>query len=579
MARIGYIESLNKDNIIFQLQEETEISYLVNFTIPFTGNGKIKVPSGVKFAAYGPVYEDKLFIRLVHGHESLLARITEQEIVNYEIIADTMDGFSFYITENEIEDFNLIFFSGSKESLLDCFNQYRNESNKKSEKQSYKNLSVNTEHKANDFQMPRLEGIRNFYNSTPLKGTKYIESLPSDKIPQFEYMPYLNSGDTTIKDVAGECDWLLLHQLLDNKSDNYEAIKSCYKKAIDDGVYEAANNLGILAYNYEDKPEDGHRLLDYAISMGSQNAMINKFTILWSEEKYQESIAFLLSIYDKKNPSLRCLYNLAYLYFMGNDCPRNTLEKNVNLAKQILDTISHYNVSSICDTEKELPSRARDFLSFINESKNIYSFKAKEFHNRLLCSVTISDVKNKSEVFYSLSSIMLSSGYELGLRLPEKEGTGDVSRFFVYDKYGKEDEDIVKYLHSDSSAMGAWQTYLLMTSSTVMPVWWHGGYIVRKFIYDKNDIYEIKALKGKDLSGLVEQKFLLPDIQIKKVSGIPGTKQERGQFEADIYCCYWNEWEGLVREHSKVLINDSKVENYSFIDKFVIYPYKCDILF
>jgi hypothetical protein len=56
MARIGYIESLNKDNIIFQLQEETEISYLVNFTIPFTGNGKIKVPSGVKFAAYGPVY-------------------------------------------------------------------------------------------------------------------------------------------------------------------------------------------------------------------------------------------------------------------------------------------------------------------------------------------------------------------------------------------------------------------------------------------------------------------------------------------------------------------------------------------
>ena len=43
---------------------------------------------------------------------------------------------------------------------------------------------------------------------------------------------------------------------------------------------------------------------------------------------------------------------------------------------------------------------------------------------------------------------MLSSGYELGLRLPEKEGTGDVSRFFVYDKYGNEDEDIVKYLHS-----------------------------------------------------------------------------------------------------------------------------------
>lgn len=583
MVASDYIKSLNEDNIIFQLQEDTEISYLVYYKNYSTGNGKIKVPSGVKFAAYGPMYRDVLYIRLVDNNETILKRITEQEKANSPIMAFILDGFSFYITEQEVKEFNITFVAGSIVQILDIFNLPRDEYNKKYEKQSEKKSIIKTERKANDSFMPHLLGLHSFFNSTPLKGTKYIDLLPSEYIPKFDLHFYSPSGVYTIKDVASECEWLILNELRINKNEYYEAIKNSYRKAVDEGVYEAANNLGILAYNYEDSPEDCYRLLNYAISMGSQNAMINMFTLLWVEEKYQEGIAFLVNIYDKQNPSLRCLYNLAYLYFMGNDCPHNTLAQNVDLAKQILYTISQCNDSNICETEKGIPQLAREFLSFINESKNIYSFKAKEFHELLSSSVTKSSGKNKSEVFRSLSSIRLSSGYELGLRLAQFGGSGDVSSFYIYDNAGNVDKDIIKYLHSDSSAMGAWQTYLLMTSSTVMPVYWHGGYNVRKFIYEKNDVHKIKALKGKDLSDLVEQKILLPDVQIKKVSGISDTSskmlQESVQFEADIFCCYWNEWEGLVREHSKVLINDSKVENYSFIDKFVIYPYKCDILF
>lgn len=577
-----YIESLNEDNIIFQLQEDTDISYFVYLKNYSIGNGIIKVPSGVKFAAYGPIHNDVLYIRLVDKNETLLKRITEQEKARDMVTYMLFDGFSFYITEEDVKKFNIIFVTGSVKQILDIFNLPRNEYNEIYEKQSEKKSSIKTEAKANVSFMPKLLGLFLFFNSTPLKGTKYIELLPSEYIPKDYFMFYRHPGVYTIKDVAEECDWIFLRELLKNKNENYEAIKNSYRKAIDEGVYEAANNLGILAYNYEGSPEECYRLLNYAISMGSQNAMINMFTLLWIEEKYQEGIAFLMNLYDKQNPSLRCLYNLAYLYFMGNDCPHNTLAKNVDMAKQILNIISQYNDSSICETEKKIPILARDFLSLINESQNIYSLKAKEFHELLLCSVTKTNGKDKSEVFRSLSSIKLSSGYELGLRLAQYVGSGDVSKFYVYDEDGNEDKDIIKYLHSDSSAMGAWQTYLLLTSYTVMPVYWHGGYMVRKFIYEKNDVYEIKELKEKDLRGLMEQNILLPDIQIKKVSEEPDANseflQERGLFEADIYCCYWNEWEGLVREHSKVLINDSKVENYSIESKFVIYPHKCDIV-
>jgi hypothetical protein len=35
--------------------------------------------------------------------------------------------------------------------------------------------------------------------------------------------------------------------------------------------------------------------------------MLNLFTILWTEEKYEEAINLLAEVYEKPSPSLKCL--------------------------------------------------------------------------------------------------------------------------------------------------------------------------------------------------------------------------------------------------------------------------------
>ena len=134
-----------------------------------------------------------------------------------------------------------------------------------------------------------LMGLRNFYNSTPLKGSKYLELVPEDIVVKMLDYSRLGEDDPYVtkklRDVVEECDWSFFRDMVSNDTNSFEILKSCYKKAVDDGIYEAANILGIIALNYEDDAEEGNRWLDYAAFRGSQNAMINQFTIHWSNEE------------------------------------------------------------------------------------------------------------------------------------------------------------------------------------------------------------------------------------------------------------------------------------------------------
>lgn len=146
---------------------------------------------------------------------------------------------------------------------------------------------------------------------------------------------------------------------------------------------------------------------------------------------------------------------------------------------------------------------------------------------------------------------------------------GDESNYYVYDN-NNEDKDLLKYLHVDETPMGAWQVYLLMTSPTQLPTFWHGGYIERKFILRRDDLYDIKPLQNYELSDLLKQDILNPSVEVEKDSDL---------MTAQIHCCYWNEWKGLVREHVEIQMQNGKVTSYEEKDKFVIYKYDCGILF
>jgi len=397
---------------------------------------------------------------------------------------------------------------------------------------------------------PKLYGLRNFEGGEPLKGTKYVEGL---------------SGN--LRKAAEESNWFLLSTM---NSQDFNKVKDCYLKAIDDGIYEAANILGVFAYNFDQKYDEGKRLLRKAIDGGSHNAMLNLFTILWTEEKYQESIDLLAEVFEKPSPSLKCLWNKAFFHFMGEDYAHNPIKKkSKGAARKILRMIIEKEGDMFYNEEKGVFKTAREFLAYIDEG-NIFSAKAKDYHWRIKTNLDSLKKKGDDAVFYDLDALSLEDGYHIGLRTAEQQGMGDESNFYVYGKDNDEDKDLLKYIHLDETPMGAWQIYLLMTSPTLLPTFWHGGYIERKFILQEKDLYEIEVLSCYALSDLKARNMLYPDVEVKRNGDI---------LTASVYCCYWNEWEGLVREHVEIQVCNGKVTSYEEKGKFIIFKYHCGIYF
>lgn len=397
---------------------------------------------------------------------------------------------------------------------------------------------------------PKLYGLRNFEGGEPLKGTKYVEGLLGN-----------------LRKAAEESNWFLLSTM---NSQDFNKVKDCYLKAIDDGIYEAANILGVFAYNFDQKYDEGKRLLRKAIDGGSHNAMLNLFTILWTEEKYQESIDLLAEVFEKPSPSLKCLWNKAFFHFMGEDYAHNPIKKkSKGAARKILRMIIEKEGDMFYNEEKGVFKTAREFLAYIDEG-NIFSAKAKDYHWRIKTNLDSLKKKGDDAVFYDLDALSLEDGYHIGLRTAEQQGMGDESNFYVYGKDNDEDKDLLKYIHLDETPMGAWQIYLLMTSPTLLPTFWHGGYIERKFILQEKDLYEIEVLSCYALSDLKARNMLYPDVEVKRNGDI---------LTASVYCCYWNEWEGLVREHVEIQVCNGKVTSYEEKGKFIIFKYHCGIYF
>ena len=126
MATHEQIKALKIDENVFELAEDTEMEYLVHFAAPFTGSDKCIVPKGTAFAPHGPMRSDALYINLVdEGNEELFEKMENQIKAKYEELFDRLQGFSFFITEEQLKTLSLKFRSGSAERLLDIMRQLR----------------------------------------------------------------------------------------------------------------------------------------------------------------------------------------------------------------------------------------------------------------------------------------------------------------------------------------------------------------------------------------------------------------------------------------------------------------------
>ena len=114
-----FFATLHFEENVFELVEDTKMSFLVHFRAPFTGAGEIVVPAGTKFYAHGNMRDDAIYIHPVGPEEELLERMNKQEAAHYPELANKLNGYSFFITEDNLRTWKLKYHSGSSERLLE----------------------------------------------------------------------------------------------------------------------------------------------------------------------------------------------------------------------------------------------------------------------------------------------------------------------------------------------------------------------------------------------------------------------------------------------------------------------------
>ena len=126
MATQEQIEALKIDENVFELVEDTELEYLVHFAAPFTGADKCVVPKGTVFAPHSPMRGDALYMHFVDGDkDALFEKMEDQVKAEYPELFTRLQGFSFFITEEQIKTLPLKFRSGSTERILEIMRQLR----------------------------------------------------------------------------------------------------------------------------------------------------------------------------------------------------------------------------------------------------------------------------------------------------------------------------------------------------------------------------------------------------------------------------------------------------------------------
>lgn len=126
MANRDFIESLKMEDNVFELEEDTEFEYLVHYAAPYTGLGSCVVPKGIRFAPHCMKDSSSLYILVTDDSDEALTKRMFEDMVNMlkehePRLAPRLSGFSFFITENQVEELPLHFLSGSKQRLLEIF--------------------------------------------------------------------------------------------------------------------------------------------------------------------------------------------------------------------------------------------------------------------------------------------------------------------------------------------------------------------------------------------------------------------------------------------------------------------------
>ena len=418
---------------------------------------------------------------------------------------------------------------------------------------------------------------RNLYFDNPLKDTKYFDNLDKNYVVDSgnrSFADFSVCKPCSLAECAGDFNEFMLSHLFKKNIQFYNDIKACYVQAYNDGIYEVANNIGILLLNCENNMDEGLRWLRLAASNGSKNAMQNTFSVLWGIGDFEHAIEYLLKVCGEPCPSIRCLWNLAVLYILGERQKGNTLIKDVGKGISLLNQIIEYDVLESDEKEiEEMRMKAKGLVRLIKES-NEYGWIGYAFHRYLksLHEETMPPDGYNHDVLSILDELTFNG--ILKIYFAQHVSIGDNSWFYIdtgHSTKALEKRLLIEKVGATCSEMSAWQIYLLTTASTVLPAFWHGNYENRQYVFSKSDISNLSGFCRGNIFSKVDISNIADDI-------LPGVELIGNM--AKVRCCYWNDWKGLVRETVSINFNDRKrIRINKEIESEVLYKYNCGIRF
>mgnify|MGYP007069877761 CR=1 FL=1 len=215
---------------------------------------------------------------------------------------------------------------------------------------------------------------------------------------------------------------------------------------------------------------------------------------------------------------------------------------------------------------------------------NEFQRNGKAFVRAVNRIVSSGEQENLYQLNETLNCFHLKKGFKFLLRIANHFGMGDESSFYTYN--GKEDlirilnkrpfinrHDVLEEFEDieiEPTAMGAWQALMYHLSPTILPTFWHGGYIRRTWIFSDVELRRINP-----------QYTPLPiEIGTNPFEGIdilPFAEIKDNRATVNFYS--WSDWGGLFRETSEITFKDNKVISIECIEDECLYEYDCGVCF
>ena len=173
-----------------------------------------------------------------------------------------------------------------------------------------------------------------------------------------------------------------------------------------------------------------------------------------------------------------------------------------------------------------------------------------------------------------LDRAVLPDGHSFGIRICDMESgsLGDWSRPFIRTPDGKRSESIFDFLCFEDSCEGAWHAFLLHQMWHYLPLWWHGNYDKRRYLYSPED-----SPVFKDPLPYFGKKVVMISPDISRFDLSPEIRTLEGKYY--VSSCFWTNFGGLIREYVVFTLSAGRMEGFYAFDKKTLVEYDCGICY